>query len=162
MANNPASTLGQAATGYTPVQDFTPEKQSPAFSGPISEIANVQTYTTTTVNLTTADVQKIVLILTNGSAITANLPTAAALIPTIEGARGGLNLGINAAGGSSIDFFIKAGGAGTVTLVAGTGGTIVGTATVATLNIKHFKLVTTNAGSATPTYTVYSLGTSVY
>jgi hypothetical protein len=134
-----------------PVVDFTPQKNYLSFSSIINQLINVVTYLTTTVTLLYSDVLGGFIILTNGSAIAATLPSAALLVPQIEGAQVG----------SSIHFLVKAGGAGTVTVAAGTGGTINGTATVATLNIKEFLLVVTGVGS-NPSYVAYSLGTSVY
>lgn len=159
MANLPSQTLGQAQP-FSPVQDYTPEKQSPAFSGPISEVANPVTYTGTTNTLTPQDILRQLLILTNGSAITAVLPPASTLIPAIEGAQGGTELGLLPAGGSSILFDIKAGGAGAVTVSVGAGGTLVGTGAITAGNVKRFRLITTNAGATAPTYTLYSLGQS--
>lgn len=160
MANNPASTLGQAVSGYTPVVDYTPEKQSPSFSGPINEVANVVTYTGTANTLTPTDILRKLIILNNAGAITAVLPPSSTLIPAIEGAKGGLALGLTAVAGTSIEFDIKASGAGAVTVSVGTGGTLVGTGAITAGNVKRFRLVTTNAGSSNPAYTLYSLGQS--
>ena len=157
MANLASQTLGYANSS-TPIQDFTPEKQSPAFSGPVSEVANIATYTGTTNTLTAADCLRKLLILTNAGAITATLPTAALLIPAVEGGRGGTKLGINAAGGSSFEFYIKAGGAGAVTVSAGTGGTLVGSGAITAGSVKQFLVVITDASVTTPAYTIYSFG----
>lgn len=159
MANNPNQTLG-FANSATPIVDFTPEKQSPAFSGLINQVFNPVTYTGTSNALTFSDVLSGLIILTNGGAITAALPTAALLVPAIEGAQGGTKLGLRAAGGSAIEFYVKAGGAGAVTVSVGTGGTLVGTGAITAGNVKTFLLVVTNASAATPAYTLYSLGQS--
>jgi hypothetical protein len=135
----------------SPVVDFTPQKNYLSFSSIINQITNVVTYLGTVVTLLYSDVLGGFITLTNAAAIAATLPSAALLVPQIEGAQVG----------SSIRFLVKAGGAGTVTVAAGTGGTINGTATVATLNIKEFLLVVTAVGD-NPTYTAYSIGTSVY
>lgn len=142
--------LNQTATP-NPVVDFVPQKQYPSFSGLINEVINVAAYTGTATTLTYSDVLGGFITSNNASAQTLTLPTAALLVPQIEGAQVG----------SAIRFFVKELGAGTATVAAGTGGTVTGTATIATLNIKEFLLVVTAIG-ATPTYTCYSLGTSVY
>ena len=147
-----------------PVQDFTPQKTYPSFSTIINQYYNPVTYTATATTLTPADVLGGFITSTNAAAIALTLPTAALLVPAIEGGQAGLP-GIappHAASGSGIRFFVSAGGAGTVTVGAGTGGTTVGTMTVATGQIKEFLLIITALGSlqGTPTYTVYSLGTS--
>lgn len=142
--------LNQTATP-NPVVDFVPTKQYPSFSGLINEVITIAAYTGTATTLTYADVLGGFITSNNASAQTLTLPTAALLVPQIEGAQVG----------SAIRFFVKELGAGTATVAAGTGGTVTGTATIATLNIKEFLLVVTAIG-ATPTYTVYSLGTSVY
>jgi len=142
--------LNQTATP-SPVVDFAPTKNYPSFSGLINEVVTIGAYTGTATTLTYADVLGGFITSNNASAQTLTLPTAALLVPQIEGAQVG----------SSIRFFVKELGAGTATVAAGTGGTVVGTATIATLNIKEFLLRVTAVGD-TPTYSVYSLGTSVY
>ena len=147
-----------------PVQDFTPQKNYVSFSGPINQYYNPVTYTATATTLTTSDVLGGFITLTNGAAIAATLPAATLLVPAIQGGQAGLP-GIappSAASGSGIRFFVVAGGAGTVTVGAGMGGTTSGTMTVATGQIKEFLLIITKLGdlTSTPTYTVYSLGTS--
>ena len=142
--------LNQTATP-NPVVDFVPQKQYPSFSTIINENVTIGAYTGTATTLTYADVLGGFITSNNASAQTLTLPTAALLVPQIEGAQVG----------SSIRFFVKELGAGTATVAAGTGGTVVGTATIATLNIKEFLLRVTAVGD-TPTYSVYSLGTSVY
>jgi hypothetical protein len=142
--------LNQTATP-SPVVDFAPQKQYPSFSTIINETITVVAYTATATTLTYTDVLSGFITSNNASAQTLTLPTAALLVPQIEGAQVG----------SAIRFFVKELGAGTATVAAGTGGTVTGTATIATLNIKEFLLVVTAVGD-TPTYTCYSLGTSVY
>lgn len=134
-----------------PVVDFVPQKQYPSFSTIINELISIAAYIATATTLLFSDILGGFITSNNASAQTLTLPSAALLVPQIEGAQIG----------SAIRFFVKALGAGTITVAAGTGGTVTGTATVATLNIKEFLLVVTAVGD-TPTYTVYSLGTSVY
>lgn len=145
-----------------PVQDYTPTKNYPSFSGPINEYANVTTYTGTANTLTAADAMAKLLILTNGAAITATLPTAAQLIPAIEGGQGALP-GIApppVGAGSSLLLMIKAGGAGAVTVSAGTGGTLIGTGAITAGSTAFFLFVITAVSTLTgvPTYNVYKLG----
>lgn len=145
--------LNQTATPLG-VVDFAPTKNYPSFSGPINFLVTVVTYLTTTVTLLFSDLLGGFIILNNASAIAATLPSASLLVPQIEGAQVG----------SAFVFTVKSGGAGTITIAAGAGGTLVGTATIATGQIKQFLLVVTALGTLTgnPTYTVYSLGTSTY
>lgn len=64
--------------------------------------------------------------------------------------------------GQSFEFSIKntSAGANTITVVAGTGVTVTGTATIAQNAIKRFKLVVTNVDA--PAVTIYSLGASTF
>jgi hypothetical protein len=140
-----------ATANLRPIKDFTPEKNSPTFSGLTNEVINIAAYTGITVTLLPSDVMGGFITANNAGAQMFTLPSAAALIPLIEGARVG----------SSIIFILKELAAGTVTLAAGTGGTIVGTPTVATANIKQFLLQVTAIGP-TPTYSCYSLGTAAF
>lgn len=144
--------LNQTATP-NPVVDFVPQKQYPSFSGIINQVITIAAYTATSTTLLFSDVLGGFILSTNGSAQTLTLPTAALLVPQIEGAQ------VNTA----ILFKVKAGGAGTITVAVGTGGTANSgdTLTVATGNIKEFMIIVTAVGS-TPTYTLYSLGTSTF
>ena len=142
--------LNQTATP-NPVVDFVPQKQYPSFSTIINQVVNIAAYTGTSTTLTYSDVLGGFITSSNGSAQTLTLPTAALLVPQIEGAQVG----------STIQFYVQELGAGTATVAAGTGGTTNGTMTIATGNIKKFLLRVTAVGSS-PTYTVYSLGTSTY
>jgi hypothetical protein len=147
-----------------PVVDFTPQKDYLSFSGIINQYIVPAVYANAGGNtLTVADVLGGFITHTAAGAQTDTLPSAALLVPQIQGAQGplpGIAPPVTGAG-SSIRFLVKAGGAGTITIAVGAGGTAVGTMTVATLNVKEFLLVVTSSGD-TPTYTVYSLGTSVY
>jgi hypothetical protein len=89
---------------------------------------------------------------TSGAGRTDTLPTATLLIAAIPGAKVG----------SSLVFTVRntAGAAETITIAAGTGGTISGTATIAQSNSKQFLVVID--GVASPAYTAYSLGTVVH
>lgn len=152
--------ITQTATP-NPVVSFTPQKDYLSFSGIINEYYNPTTYTGTANTLTFSDVLSGLLILNNAAAITAALPTAALMVPQIEGGQAALP-GItpsSATAGNGVKFWIKASGAGAVTVSAGVGGTLVGSGAITAGNVKMFLLVITATG-VTPTYTVYSLGQS--
>jgi len=86
-------------------------------------------------------------------------PTAAATYTLPTGTL--MAAALNQAGiGNAIEFTIKnsAGGAYTITVAGGTGGTAKGTMTIAQSNTKRFLLIMTAAA----TYDVYSLGTVVH
>jgi hypothetical protein len=137
------------------VQSFSPTKQYPSFSGLINQKYVPLTKTTAAaVTYTYAEIlQGLILRDPNGAARSDVLPTAALLVPQIEGVEVG----------SAIRFIMRndADAAETITVVAGTGGTMKGTATVAQSNMKEFLLVVTAVGD-TPTYDCYSLGTIVF
>ncbi len=80
-----------------------------------------------------------------------NLPTAAALCEAIPGVTGTSNN----TGACGFQFQIRNTGDSTLTIVAGTGGTVSGTATVVTVEVKEFTLVITNATVGSETYTCY-------
>jgi hypothetical protein len=64
--------------------------------------------------------------------------------------------------GQSFEFTVKntSAGANTITVAIGTGGTAVGTMTIAQNSCKRFKVVLTAVDS--PAYSLYSLGTVVF
>lgn len=90
----------------------------------------------------------------NGSGRTDVLPTAALLVAAIPGVTVG----------TTFDFWIRndADAAETITIQAGTGGSVSGTATIAQNNSKMFRLRFTAVDSGNEAYTVYSLGTAVF
>lgn len=146
-----------------PVQDFTPQKTYPSFSTIINQYYSPVTYTNAANNtLLNTDVLGGLIIHTTAGAQTDTLPAAALLVPAIEGGQAGLP-GVappSAASGSGIRFFVKAGGAGAITVAAGVGGTLVGSGAIAAGDSKEFLLIITKLADLTglPTYTVYSLG----
>lgn len=142
--------LNQTATP-NPVVDFVPQKQYPSFSTIINETVTVTANTSTAATLTYGQVLGGFITSSNAAAQTLTLPTAALLVPQIEGGQ------VN----SAIRFFVQA-TTGTSTVAVGTGGTFAAgaTATIAAGSIKEFLLIITALDA--PTYTVYSLGTSVY
>jgi hypothetical protein len=83
---------------------------------------------------------------------TLTLPTAAQLCEAIQGCMVG----------TSFEVMIKSTGAGSVTIAAGTGGSMSGTATVATVNIRTFLVNFTNVTIGQEAYTVYSEGQAPY
>jgi len=88
----------------------------------------------------------------NGASRSDTMPTAALLVAAIPGAMIG----------SSFFFWIRndADAAETITVVAGTGGTISGTATIAQSNSKLFLIRITGTLPGSEAYVVYSLGTA--
>lgn len=84
----------------------------------------------------------------------ATLPSAADVVAAIAGC----------AVGTSFDFFVKnaAASAISITLTAGTGNTLVGTATIAQNNTKHVRAIVTNITGAAEAVTYYSMGTAVH
>ena len=92
------------------------------------------------------------LIIYNGAAGNLTLPSASDLANNIQGVMVG----------TSFELMVKSTGAGTATVVAGTGGTISGTATVATANIRTFLFNFTNVTLGQEAYTVYSEGTAPF
>jgi hypothetical protein len=90
----------------------------------------------------------------NGGARTDTLPTAALLVESIQGAMVGTSFHCEMRNTTST--------AVAITLAAGTGCTISGTATIAQLNTKTCLFNLTNVTVGSEAYTVYSLGTSVF
>lgn len=148
------------------VTSFTPQKNYPSFSGQVIEgygnpAGTIPNYGTAgAVTYTAADLLGgFITRNCNGASRSDVMPTAASLIPLIQGAMVG----------SAIQVIIKntSAAAYTITLTAGTGVTLnVGdTMTIAQSNQKTFLLMVTalpdqygNGGA----YTVFSLGTVVF
>lgn len=82
------------------------------------------------------------------------LPTAALLVAAIAGC----------VVGTAFEFTIRntADAAETITVAAGSGGTVSGTATIAQNNSKRFLIVISNVTASSEAYTAYSLGTVVH
>ena len=64
--------------------------------------------------------------------------------------------------GTSFELMVKSTGAGSATVVAGAGGTLSGTATVATGSIRTFLVNFTNVTLGQEAYTCYSEGTGTF
>lgn len=140
------------------VQSFSPTKNYPSFSGLVNEVRTPVAYANAGNNtLLFSDVLGGFITHTAAGAQADTLPSAALLVPQIEGAQIG----------SCIRFLVKAGGAGTITIAVGAGGTANpgDTLTVATGQIKEFMIRVTalpdQYGNGA-TYTLYSLGTSTF
>ena len=149
-----AMALGGLAFGT--ITTFVPSQTYPMFTSLDFPMITVTTLSTAgALTYTTAQVLGgLILRDTNGAGRTDTLPTAALLVAALTG----LHVG------SSFTLHIRntASGANTLTVAAGTGGTISGTATVAQNNAKTFRIVFTNITSGSEAYTAYSLGTTVF
>lgn len=92
------------------------------------------------------------IIVNAAAGVNLTLPAASDLVNNIQGSMVG----------TSFEVEVRSIGAGTATIVAGTGVTINGTATVATLNSRTFLVNITNVNLGSEAYTVYSKGTALY
>lgn len=92
------------------------------------------------------------MIIYNGAAGNLTLPTAADLANNIQGCMVG----------TSFEVIVKSTGAGAATIVAGTGGTVSGTATVAAASIRNFLINFTNVTIGQEAYTAYAEGTGTF
>src|SRR5215472_8167190 len=99
----------------------------------------------TTATLTSAQAMSGLIISTNAAATTVTLPNASDLCNNIQGVMVG----------TSFEVMVKSTGAGGLTIAPGTGGTMSGTATVTTANIRTFMLNFTNVTIGTEAYTCY-------
>jgi hypothetical protein len=148
--------MNQTAAAF-PVTDYVPQKQYPSFSTVVNEKTTLTSLTGAGVTLTAAQILGGIIIHdTSSGAVNDTLPTAALMIPAIEGAEVG----------STVRFMIRnaSAGAGTLTLLAGTGGTVTGTTSssaIPYLQQEEFILRVTAIG-AFPTYTVYGMGIQVF
>ncbi|MBI5732619.1 hypothetical protein HY967_01525 [Candidatus Jorgensenbacteria bacterium] len=108
-----------------------------------------QTAVTDTATLTIAQLLTKIIDGTPTAAATYTLPTAANLVGGIA----------NAQVGDSFSFYVnnKSGGANTITMAAGTGGTSDGTLTVAQDVIREFLIIVTNVTASSEAYFVYGI-----
>lgn len=108
------------------------------------------TATTDTATITIAQLLAKILQATPTAAATYTLPTAALLVAGISNCRVG----------DSFDFIVenRSGGANTVTVAAGSGGTGKGTLTCAQNIVRAYKITVTNVGSGTEAYMLYGIG----
>ncbi len=135
---------------------FAPLRGEPTMGSiPMPTIA-VTTATLTTaggaLTLTAAEIIGGLLLLNCDDAQNAVTPSAALLIAAIPGV----------ADEQSFQFDIRNTGDATLTVTAGAGVTTSGTMTIATANGKRFLVRITDATQASPTYTIYSLGTYTF
>ncbi len=151
-----AQTVFQTATPQ-PVVDFVPTKQYPSFSEPINQTLTLSAVVGTSATLTYAQVLGGMIFWdTSSGAVNATTPTAALLVPQIEGVEVG----------STVRLLIRntSAGAGSITLVAGTGCTLSGTTAstaIAYLTQTEYLIRVTAVGTS-PTYTVYGLGNTTF
>jgi len=150
---------GTAAPGNGPCGDLYNAGWITHFSsGPFFPTTNPTTSTTAGVVTYTpgALLGQLILRDPNGAARSDVLPTAADLVAAIPGATIG----------TSFVFYIRndADAAETITLTAGTGGTVTGggTMTVAQNNLKAFMIRFTAVQPGSEAYIVYSLGTVTF
>lgn len=141
------------------VTSYTPQKTYPSFSNQINEVVTVTSLGAGAQTLTAAEILGGFIIGAPTAAANYTTDTATNIVNAIEGAQVG----------STIYFTVRngAGGAYTITLVAGTGVTLNSgdTMTVAESNQKTFMAVVTalpNAYGAGATVTIYSMGTVVF
>ena len=121
----------------------------------LEQVFPVTIATATAVTLKSGDVLNgLILQDPAGGAVTTTLPTAALLAAAIPG----LQIG------DSFIFHIRntADAAETITVAAGSGGSMSGTATIAQNNAKSFRLRFTGVSSGNEAYVCYSLGTVVF
>lgn len=135
---------------------FSPNKGYANFSTLVYPTVTPTSLTVTSSNTPlTATVTQILnglVIVDCQDAGTLTLPTAALLKAAIAGAQAY----------NAFQVHIRNSGDSTLTIAAGTGGTISGTDTIATANAKTFLVVFTDTDAGEEAYTAYSLGTVVF
>lgn len=146
------------------VTTFEPVKNYAGFSSLVypkvtATAKTVSSGTSTTPTWTAADILSGLIVVNCDDAGTATLPTATLLNAAINGVTVG----------TSFEFWIRNTGDSTLTIAAGTGGTLAtgNTNTVLTVQTKIWKLVVTGVKqpadpSTSDTYTLYSGVTSVH
>jgi len=146
------------------IPSFTPTKSNPSFSSTINEYYNPVTYSNAVNNtLLPSDIVGGLITHTAAGAQTDTLPTATLMAQAIQGARGAIPGSPPSAvgvAGSGQFFFVRAGGAGAITVAAGTGGTLVGSGAVTAGAVGQFLLIVTATdapGYVKATYTVYRI-----
>lgn len=134
----------------------TPERNNPLGSGPVLPLVTPTTDTTAgAVTLTAAQLLGgLILRDPNGAGRSDVFPTAALLVAAIPGATIGTSFNVTIRN--------TADAAETITMTAGTGCTISGTATIAQNNSKTFLIRLTGVTAGSEAYTAYSLGTVVH
>lgn len=141
---------------------FSPLQESPRLGLiPIPQMVVRNDATVTGITLLASDLLGGLILHAPTGAVNDTLDTAAAIIAAIPGVTGSLSNSQGACG-FYFDVVNTTGGSNTITIVAGVGGTITGTATIAQNNGKRFLLIVTNATVGSEAYTVYSLGTYTF
>ena len=145
------------STATPTVASFTPEVKSPAFSGVVQELVTLNTLGTTSATITAAQMLGGLIFQPAGTAINTTLDTAANVFLAMQSVQVG----------SSFTLTIRntATAANTITVVAGTGGTMSGTATIAQNNQRSFRVVITALGDVNgvgAAYTAYTSGSGTY
>jgi hypothetical protein len=141
--------------------DTIPRVQASPLSGfprpgliPIPNMTVTSTVASTgsgVITLTAAQLLGGFIIIDTQDAQSATLPTAALLCEAIPGVTGTAQ----PTGACGFRFQIRNSGDSTLTIVAGTGGTLSGTSTVVTVEVKEFLIVITNSAPGSETYTCY-------
>lgn len=134
------------------IASFSPNKGYASFSTlvypTVTPTAIVVTSATTPVAVTAEQLLNGLLNVDCQDAGTITLPTAAALVAAINGVEAS----------NAFQFTVRNTGDTELTVAAGTGGTITGTATIAAVNIKSFLVVFTATAAGSEAYTAYTLG----
>lgn len=141
--------------------DTIPGVQASPISGfPRPGLIPIPNMTVTSATLTTAGGVRTataaellggLIILNVDDAQTLTLPTAALLCEAIPGVTGSSQ----STGACGFRFLIKNSGDSTLTVAAGTGGTMSGTSTVITAELREFIVVITNSALGSEAYTCY-------
>jgi len=136
--------------------DFSPLQESPRLGLiPIPQMLVTSTVASTgsgVISLTAAQLLGGFIIVDCQDAQSANLPAAEDLIAAIPGPTGSAS---HSQGACGFRFTVKNSGDSTLTLVAGTGCTLTGTATVVTTELRDYLVVITNAKVGSAAYTCY-------
>lgn len=135
---------------------FSPLQESPRLGLiPIPQMLVTSTVASTGSGVITLTADQLLggfIIVDCQDAQSANLPTAELLIAAIPGVTGDLS---NEQGACGFRFTIKNSGDSTLTIVAGTGCTLSGTATVVTAELRDYLIVINNAKVGSAAYTCY-------
>ena len=153
--------MALSAPAWTHVSGLMPTKRPPVgltLSSTLSA-AGPLTYTTDQV------LGGLILRDCNGAGRTDTLPDATALLGLLKGSIQPSSPGGRVPPvGVTVYLIIRntSGGAFSITVAAGAGGSISGTATIAQNNTKEFAIVFTDVRDGNATYIAYSLGTSTF
>lgn len=138
------------------IKHFTPSQDNPCQLGigyfliTNTAISDAAAHTFTPAELQSGQISRDC----NGSARSDVLPSAALLVAAVPDPQPGRTF--------ECDIRNVSGTAVSITLTAGTGCTIVGTATIAQNNLKTIRITITNRTAGSEAYTVYSKGSSTF